>query len=243
MINTIASKLGLILRTIRSGGGTAGVKMAWVLLLNKNASIKFDGLKHPVLVRGGTSDADVALATFIRKEYITPRKDFFEIILDLGANVGYSAVYFASHYPNAKIICLEPDAVNFKCLEVNVKHYDNIILINKGVWWRQANLMIENPEADSWAFRFKEVQQGGTPSVAIDDLLREYSCNGKIMVKMDIEGAESDIFRECGNWIQETSCIQLEIHDCWREVFDRLSNFNYKARISGENIVIEIDRD
>ena len=38
------------------------------------------------------------------------------VILDCGANVGITALYFAWRYPNARIFCIEPDDQNFELL-------------------------------------------------------------------------------------------------------------------------------
>lgn len=57
---------------------------------------------------------------------------------------------------------------------------------------------------------------------------------------MDIEGAEKEIFSRDPAWLKPVSVIQLEIHQCWKQVFEALSNLDYKASISGENIIIEL---
>lgn len=243
MKDNIAVKVYRILRTVQAEGIIAGLKFAIVQFLRSDVLIRFRGFQHPVLIRSNTSDAAVSFDTFVKKGYKTPDNNFLKVIIDLGANVGYSAVYFANHYPSAKIVCLEPSEENFKLLEINTRYYKNVVLVNKAVWWRKAHLAVENPNSGSWGFRFKEVQYGGTSSIAIDDLLRDYSCGGNVMVKMDIEGAENEIFAECSDWIRETSYIQIEIHGCWKVVFDRLASFNYAGEISGENVVIEILRE
>jgi hypothetical protein len=40
-------------------------------------------------------------------------------ILDVGANVGLAAGHFRSHYPTAKIYCVEPDSRAFAYLRAN----------------------------------------------------------------------------------------------------------------------------
>ena len=41
------------------------------------------------------------------------------LIIDLGANIGASAVWFSVVFPRSQIICFEPDRSNFKLLEIN----------------------------------------------------------------------------------------------------------------------------
>src|SRR5688500_19248701 len=73
-----------------------------------------------VLVRPNTSDVWTFEKIFISREYdlsfvdVDPRT-----IVDVGANVGYASVYFASKYPRARIIAVEPEATDFALLKRN----------------------------------------------------------------------------------------------------------------------------
>lgn len=42
------------------------------------------------------------------------------VILDCGANIGITALYFAERYRNARIFCIEADPENFEVLKQNV---------------------------------------------------------------------------------------------------------------------------
>ena len=42
------------------------------------------------------------------------------VVVDIGANCGYFAVYMASRYPGAKIVCFEPEVDNRALAEVNL---------------------------------------------------------------------------------------------------------------------------
>lgn len=151
--------------------------------------------------------------------------------------------FFAHNYPNAKIIVLEPDHVNFKALTKNISGYRNIVALEVGAWWREAQLQVINPDAKSWSFQFEEVVTGGIPCVTIKNLIDKYAGEGETMVKIDIEGAEKEIFSRSPDWLNSVSVVQLEIHHCWKQVFDALSNFDYRASISGENIIIDLTPD
>lgn len=239
---TTTQKLYYTQRTIVSNGFGTGLKFAANLFLGKDVKIRPKGIKHSFLIRGNSSDPAVAFATFIKKEYKTPKMDEISVILDLGANVGYSAIFFSNHYPTAKIIALEPDPNNFSSLIQNTKLYPNIIPLNLGVWWRKAHLRVMNPNNDSWGFRFEESQNGGVDCVTVQNLIHDYGQGEKIMAKIDIEGAEKDIFLRDNSWIQHVSIIQMEIHGCWKAIFDNLIDQDYEAGISGENIILNFPR-
>ena len=48
-------------------------------------------------------------------------------IIDAGANVGYSATWFATTYPRANVIAIEPDEENFRMLVRNTAHQANVV--------------------------------------------------------------------------------------------------------------------
>jgi hypothetical protein len=79
----------------------------------------------PLLFRGGSSDVWNMQQVFMNRQYdveiLEPHK-----ILNLGAYVGYTAVYFANRFPTASIISVEPPGSNFDTLVANTAAYPNI---------------------------------------------------------------------------------------------------------------------
>jgi methylase of polypeptide subunit release factors len=89
---------------------------------------------HPLFFRAGTSDIANLLQIFRDGEYdfalhATPRR-----ILDLGAYVGYAAVYLARRFPAAEIFCIEPSPSSFRMLLLNTLPYRAISHLNAAVW-------------------------------------------------------------------------------------------------------------
>ena len=237
---SIFQKIYYVVRTGIFAGFTCAWKLALALFLDRDVMLRPKGYKHPFGVRGNDSDPIVFFATFIKKEYALPYQDEIEVILDLGGNVGYSAIYFAKHYPQAKVIVLEPDERNYAALIANTRPYSNIIPRKSGVWWRKSRLKVSNPDAYSWEFQFEECRDGGIECVTIGELLGDCPKGTQIMVKMDIEGAEKEIFEKDPSWIADAAVIQLEIHGCWRSVFNALAAYDYAAFLSGENVVVDL---
>lgn len=84
----------LLLRSIYVHGLVEGLKLGFALFMRRGVAFRPKGYKQALLVRRGTSDAMVAATIFSKLEYKAPRKDKIRTILDLGGNVGYSAVFF-----------------------------------------------------------------------------------------------------------------------------------------------------
>src|SRR5262245_54333406 len=76
-----------------------------------------------VLIRLRTTDGAVFHKVFIENEYDLALAQDPSIIVDAGANVGMTAVYFALRYPNARIIAIEPESENFGILKSNAKRF------------------------------------------------------------------------------------------------------------------------
>lgn len=87
-------------------------------------------------IRTFTGDIDIFYEIFWDKEYTFPQnfldKDP-EVIIDLGAHIGFTSIFLALKYPNAKIISLEPSKENFELLEYNTKSFKNVICINEAI--------------------------------------------------------------------------------------------------------------
>lgn len=55
------------------------------------------------------------------------------LILYCGSNIGLSSVYFATTFPDAMVIALEPEKANFRALSKNCGSFNNITLCNNAV--------------------------------------------------------------------------------------------------------------
>lgn len=78
-----------------------------------------NGLKIKV---GEPGDIITIHEIFCRNDYpVTGRE---KVILDLGANIGVSALFFLSECENAKILSFEPDPRNFQLFEKNTSKFE-----------------------------------------------------------------------------------------------------------------------
>jgi len=222
-------------------GGAGAAKLMLSRMFAGNYDIQPAELSHPLHVRGKSSDSLVLYATYCRGAYPVPRDESIRLVIDAGANVGYTAAHFAQAFPQAKIVALEPEASNFAMLKKNAANWSNIIPLQMGLWWRKADVTVSNAGAENWCFEFEECPAGkGTPATTIEALLSEYGSGGSVLIKMDVEGAEKKIFAEKPSWPGEIKYLYIEIHDAWKEVFDSLAAYDYSARIVDENVLVTI---
>jgi FkbM family methyltransferase len=107
---------------------------------------------HPIHMRAATSDLWVFDQIFLYKEMETDFGKDVAFIIDAEANIGLTSAYFAHRFPNARILALEVDRQNFELLAANIRPYPNITPLLKGLWYRRATLIIDDPEEYPWAF-------------------------------------------------------------------------------------------
>ena len=81
----------------------------------------------------GSSDMSVFDQIFLFQEYSCLR-DLKEpsLVLDLGANVGFSTAYFLSAFPKARIVAVEPDERNLAICKSNLSPYGDRVLLLHG---------------------------------------------------------------------------------------------------------------
>ena len=133
------------------------------------------------------------------------------IIIDCGANVGLSVMYFKSIFPRAKITAFEPDQNIFSLLTSNINEfgYADVNLINKAVWIEDGG--IEFLASGGVGGRICHGSDSNTiqiPTVRLKNLLQE-----KVdFLKIDIEGAEFDVIEDCKDNLVNVNNLFIEYH-------------------------------
>lgn len=135
------------------------------------------------------------------------------LIVDCGANIGLSVLYFKSLYPNARVIAYEPDAENMQFLKRNIA-LNNLT----GVECRQKAVWINNEELQfaSDGTQGSSIASGNptSPTVKVKaERLADVVRNTKVdFLKIDIEGAESDVLHDCAPFLQNVQYLFVEYH-------------------------------
>ena len=165
---------------------------------------------HPLVCREGSSDFHVFHQIFIEREYscLDDLTDL-RLIIDCGANTGYSAAYFLSRFPRCQVIAVEPDPGNFAILQRNVAPYgERVRAIRAGIWSHATGLKLsEMPYGDGreWSRQVRACgpdEAADFPALDVSTLLRESGHSSIGVLKVDIEGAEKVVFGPgCESWI------------------------------------------
>ena len=169
------------------------------------------------------------------------------LIVDCGANIGASVLYFARAFPDAKIVALEPEPANFALLCRNAQPLADVSLRNQAIGSRRGTLQLVDPGLGEWGYRVGDGGEGRTLGMAdvvtIDDILGEFSGAEPFVLKVDIEGGEADLFTQRGESLNRFPVVVVELHD-WmlrgRDVsgafLDWHRAFRREIRTAGENV-------
>lgn len=177
--------------------------------------------RYPLICRAGTTDLKVFSQIFLFREYsCLDRIREARLIIDCGANCGYSSAYFLSRYPTARVVAVEPDPGNFALLQENLRPYgDRASCLCSAIWSHPARLvMSEVPYRDGlqWARQVRATLPSETAGFLATDIgtLLEQSGEERISIlKIDIEGAEGVVFsRGYEAWIDRVDALVIELH-------------------------------
>ncbi|HUP90476.1 MAG TPA: FkbM family methyltransferase [Longimicrobiales bacterium] len=167
-----------------------------------------------VFIRGGTTDMFVYKEIFIDRAYDVSVRNCPRFIIDAGAHIGLGTVFFATRFPEAAIVAIEPAPANFSLLRRNLQRLRNVTTVEGGLWGENGRLEITNPEASPWAFILRS--GGDIRAYTVDDLRQQAGAARIDILKMDIEGAEVEVLDTSESWINLVDVFILELHDRFR---------------------------
>ena len=139
-----------------------------------------------------------------------------QVIVDAGANIGMTSLFFSKYFPKATIYAIEPDADNFEILTENLSeeiHKGNLIPLKAAIADTDAEVFIEKR---NYAYNSKvsETEETGNKVKAYSPhtLLREMMITQIDILKIDIEGMEEKIFSSETDWLKIVQLIIMECH-------------------------------
>ena len=154
------------------------------------------------------------------------------LIIDCGAFTGLSTKHFAEKYPQAIVVAVEPDAGNFELAQQQCAGLPNVRLIQGFVGSKSGFARIHNPDAEPWAFRTQRTSDSNDfPIFTIQDLVDREENVEMALVKVDIEGFESDLFAGNLAWIDDCPILIVELHD-WLHP-EELTSQNFLKAMAG----------
>jgi FkbM family methyltransferase len=176
-------------------------------------------------VRVDGSDVDVVRQMFQQQQYDAPfatsqlARKYSEIlaagklplIVDAGANTGASTLWFKHRYPEAFIAAIEPESDNFDLLKRNVSGKPGVTIFKAAIGAEKGFVTVSG--VGMWARTEKSEQ--GVPVITMPEVLEGVPKSVPFIVKIDIEGFESELFLKNTEWLDGVFAVFIELHDCY----------------------------
>lgn len=149
---------------------------------------------------------------FVEQIYAFPSADKAPAILDCGANIGVSILYFKKIYPGAKVIAYEADPTVFAFLQANMQNngITGVELHNLAIWSKETTVEFNVEGADGGRIRISSDKNTvAVPTTSLTSIIQNRHFD---FIKIDIEGAETEALKSCEQHISSTPYIFIEFH-------------------------------
>ena len=167
------------------------------------------------------SDAFIFSEVFEHRYYDFNLPQAPRTILDLGANIGFTALFFARTYPNASLACVEPMAENLVLLKANMKlNGISAHVVPKAIAVEDGTVTMLRVDMD-YGHKINDMEFGRqltgdtveVPSISVPSLMRELGWGRIGLLKIDVEGYEGILLRTNCDWLFDVDAICIECHE------------------------------
>lgn len=175
------------------------------------------GLHHPVALRVASTDPETFFQVLVEEQYAPLLAGAPRVIVDAGANAGYTSAYFLSRLPEARVLAIAPFPDSAALCRRNLAPYGaRARVLEAALWSSPGRLVLEGHGGHEWGVQVRPArpgEAGDVEAVGVADLgLARID-----LLKIDIEGAERVLFAEgAERWLDRVGTIAVELHgpDC-----------------------------
>lgn len=165
-------------------------------------------------------------------DHFVPPDQVFAIV-DCGANVGITSIFFASRYPHATIYSIEPHPDNYRLLKLNTQAEPRIVPINAAIVGVETPSVRMTVNAPAWGNKLSHDESGiEVPALTISQLIEKHGLKRIDLLKVDIEGAEEEVFAQA-EFLSHVGFGIIELHGSYsQKKFDAdLAPWRFAARV------------
>lgn len=168
-----------------------------------------------IAIRPGTTDMG-SFQDFLFSRFYLPMWNLPDdpVIIDLGGKIGTAAADFAASYPAARVISVEMDCGNVRqCLRNTSSYRDRVEIVHAAIWHENGSVAYDGISEDGFHVEVASATGNHVEALTMGELLNHYGIQRVAYLKMDIEGAEKEVFGlgDLG-WLSRVDSIGWEIH-------------------------------
>lgn len=172
---------------------------------------------------------------FGQQVYFFETKVVSPFIVDVGANIGDSVIYFKWLYPQARIIAFEPNPKAFALLEKNIQANSlrDVRAYQVAVGSTESQIILKDDGLDVYntgtisSTKHPTSHNVQVPQIRLSQHIGLREVQNIDLLKLDIEGAEGEAFKDIGSLLPKTDEVVLEYHlttDVKENSFDIIAN-------------------
>ena len=188
-----------------------------------------------------TTDYGVAWQIYWRRDYESPQhlRDVRQVV-DLGANVGYSCLYWCHQYPQCRVTALEPHPVHLSVMRDNLQRngfLDQVKIVPAAAGSKEKRSYLTDARTSS-----SVTEEQSALQIRVLDIFAEPEMKGKIdILKIDIEGGEYELLSDPRFAQLEVRALVVEWHNTpdhpdgrdW--CLKRLESLGYRVQVGAED--------
>jgi FkbM family methyltransferase len=190
------------------------------------------GFRRPFWLRPAEKDVAIFQQVFVKREYDLSHTAQYRhiqqsyrdmlargeqpLIIDCGAHVGFSALWFRMAFPEALIFAVEPNPENAAVFRRNLDGEAGVTLFEGGIWNAPGRLHLTDPAAGMAGRRAVAADgtgHGNVAAITIEQILKQTGSASALIVKVDIEGGEDALFDGDTPWLDRVGMLVIELHD------------------------------
>lgn len=194
---------------------------------------------RPITLRPRTSDARVMLDVFVGLFHLPPAEVTEpRVIWDLGANIGLTVAHYATLFPTAKVVGVEPDPATAEAARRNIAPWgDRCSIVTGAAWSSDGELSFTQEPGEEFGARVIDpLELGGTALTVTGYSLQTLLADDDHVdyLKVDIEGAEHEILSNHTGWADKVGCVSVEIHPphTVRSITDDLRALGFEVEVN-----------
>lgn len=139
--------------------------------------------------------------------------DAHPLVIDCGANIGMSVVYFKHQHPNARILAFEPDPEVFAVLSANCREFGlTDVKLHQEAIWTESSALSFRRESSTLGGRLENRHTDRDGVTVRTQRLRDLLNQKVAMLKIDIEGAETDVLEDSADVLGNVDHMFVEYH-------------------------------
>lgn len=184
-------------------------------------SINLPQGKQDVYLRTHSGDMFVFYEIFLEDTYELPKNwtQNVKSIVDLGANIGMTTLYYYQLFPQAHFVCVEAASTNFDILQKNLLPLSskNKLTALEGAIYHESGEVSFETEAIAWGGKINQESQNTITTTKVraydmPEIMQKAGIEEIDILKIDIEGGEEDLLGKNTEWLNKVKVIIIELH-------------------------------